>query len=801
MRRSAAAFFLPLALLSPTGATAQEGLPLPPGVPGEVLRAEAEPSASGVRTHRFVVLPRRVREHLERNAARYRRGAADAVDLVASPVFAGAILASELARGIDEGDPDKPGDVAHMVNTPEFYSGIAAFNLALRAGDGAWNTAAKAAQRAGLGRVAPAGTVGRISSRAVGALRSNLVLAVALTLPHAVRVDFGGATLSQVIKGDLSQLDVSVRKGEWTGWDELAITLGSFAVAGPPVRALVRGFAVRRFAFPGLKRLAGLAGRLILRRVRRTAAAKAAAAAAPIPGSRIAAGALTVGEALWAIGELGGVLFAAGKIEEPVSRWNDQRKMNDELRAAVEHLLTVARDAEDLDSTRAEELRAELSRLREDLAGAYERMAGELISVAGSPIRFPRDGRPLDAAALRAVDPTELRGLHYVDLEFPFARARYEEIVGRTLDRAAELLAAGGGRRALEALFEQMYLELGPHTVSEALGSMRDPVESRRRLTPEVLAGLTLEELREALAYENVRFPLTHSNFLSVPHRLAGENFQRVVQKNAERILALHEEIHRTQQLLDPEGALDEAIVRVAQRFADKRDYLYLQQAIADETLLGRLRRWGERPEALGALVDGVLRDVGPWEALPGQTLALRQRYERAGGLPGRGAEALRGSVRRWLLDAQARLRGLEASGRVSADALAPRARPPRKKKGWARLKFWEKDEDDSYHLAEGWRVSDNRRQLFEQEQLVYREALRLVRGTRLRERLATEVAVVEALRSLDDELLAAILAPLGADEEVAEEDEAPRGSGEELPLESPGMVGALDSATGRGRE
>jgi hypothetical protein len=439
----------------------------------------------------------------------------------------------------------------------------------------------------------------------------------------------------------------------------------------------------------------------------------------------------------------------------------------------------------------------EVRKLEEDLEKAYERMWNQLAGVAQGRLRLGQDDVEVDAAFLRRLDPAELKHLHFGDLRFEGAEERYRMHVAQGLEQAEELLRAGK-RDALARHWEQVFMGMELWVVGRGMKRGADGAE----ITPELLARLSLDGMRRTLDVENVRFPLTGQPWLSVPHQLGGENFQRVVWDNAEKIEELHERLDAAKRQLVPADALDDAIVQVAQLFADTRDYHYLDQAIADETYMGRLRRWGESDAELNGLVEGVLATVGAWEALPGQTLALRGKYRDHPGLPGHGQAAMERTWDHWLEEAQASVEAIYARGKVSDQALTPVAREPKTKSGWGRLKFWEKDEDDTYHLADSWQVSENRRQLFEQEIRVYAEALRLIDDPRLKERLGTEIAVVTGLRSLDDEIVAEILAPEPEEPEAAPEASAPAGGGRgsARPGDHGGMVGALGGGGGGAR-
>lgn len=770
--------------------TYAQGLPFPDAPP------ESEAAREGVETHRFVALPKRVRQHLERNSGRVRAAGGKAArvggETFLSPVFLGAILAHDLSRAGLERDPDKLGDIGHMVNTPDFYSSIGMFNVSLRAGDAAWTTAAKASRAAGLGRAVAPGSLGRVSASAVSHLRGNLVLATALTAPRLVRVDFGGATFSQMVQGDFSDLKLNVGKGDWGGWDELGITLGTFAVAGPPVRALVRG-STRRFAWPGLRKLGRIASRKIGARVARTAAVKGGLAVAPVPGTRVAAGLLTAGEVAWGVVELGGILFAAHELEAPITRWNDSRKMADDANGAVENLLTMARDVESMNSETRKKTQEEISKLEKKLEEEYQRMLWDLQGVALSEIRSGATGEKITLDLLKSLDPNELGHIHFQGLEFDAAKENYGDLVARFRAQADDLWSDSdrdreSKRKALERLYEQMFLELG-HTTLGPLESFN----GGRAITAERLARVSPATAGTLLRYSNVRFPLTKDNFLSVPHQLGGSNFQRVVSDRSAKIVELHEKLFEERKMLDPETAIEDAIVKVAMVFADARDYLYLEQGIKDETFLQRLSRWGESQEELGDMVNTIIEEVGPWEALPAQTLSLKLRYKDHGGLSGRDAGGLGGSYDRWLEDAKANVRQIYDAGNVSDDAITPRAREAKKKSGWGRLKFWDKNESETYHLADSWSISGNRRQLFEQEIRVYAEAMKLVKDPALKQRLGTEIAVVTALRSLDDEIVAGILADDPTEEELAAEAAV---VGPRLPDPNIGLIGATESAT-----
>jgi hypothetical protein len=81
---------------------------------------------------------------------------------------------------------------------------------------------------------------------------------------------------------------------------------------------------------------------------------------APVPGTRVAAIALTVGEVALGIFDLAGLLITAHKIEEPVKNWNDNRRSVNAVTEATDSLLNTAKNGskEEFDTALREASRA-----------------------------------------------------------------------------------------------------------------------------------------------------------------------------------------------------------------------------------------------------------------------------------------------------------------------------------------------------------------------------------------------------------------------------------------------------------
>ncbi len=297
------------------------------------------------RTHRFDRAPNAVRAALNERAAeiiddaeraagtstanaaerpsvgaRARRLAATGGRMLADPRFAGAIVISDLANAGINRDPDAVDDTMHALTTPEFFAGLGLFNASMMAGE----AVAARPFRALTGRVGAESLAGK----AAGALKHNLVLAGALTVPRMIEVDFGGFTFGDAVKGDFSELsEASMNFRADIDAQDIGITLGAFAVAQP--------------VWSGIKRIGGALARKVGARLARTAVVKGALAVAPVPGSRVVAGLLTAGEILWGAVDLAGLLFTAHKIEEPIKEWNDHRRSVNAVKESTDALLDL----------------------------------------------------------------------------------------------------------------------------------------------------------------------------------------------------------------------------------------------------------------------------------------------------------------------------------------------------------------------------------------------------------------------------------------------------------------------------
>ncbi len=269
---------------------------------------------------------------------RARRTAGAAGRMLADPRFAGAIVVSDLARAGLEGNPDAAGDTFAALETPEFWAGIGMFNASMMAGEAVTAPAFKRL----TGRIG----ANSLGARAAGALKHNLVLAGALTVPRLFEVDFNGFTFGDAVNGEFGEL--SEASISWSGEvsaQDVGITLGAFAIAQPVWKAIKKGGAY--------------IGKRLLARLARTAAVKGALAVAPVPGSRVVALALTIGEVLWTVVDLAGLLFTAGKIEEQVVEWNDHRRSVNAVQEATDALVDAFEDGEP-DRDRLDELMAEV---------------------------------------------------------------------------------------------------------------------------------------------------------------------------------------------------------------------------------------------------------------------------------------------------------------------------------------------------------------------------------------------------------------------------------------------------------
>ncbi len=174
------------------------------------------------RTKRWPAPPSTVRGWLSRQAERApatRRAVVGTARTLADPQFATAIVLADLAKAGLAGDRDRAREALLAPDRYEFWSNVAIFG---------GTAAASEAALVRLTRGLPA------AGGATKLLRSNLVLALALTAGQCVEVDFGGKRLSDLAHGelpDLSQIRIRIRGDVDAGG--LAITLGAFAVAQP----------------------------------------------------------------------------------------------------------------------------------------------------------------------------------------------------------------------------------------------------------------------------------------------------------------------------------------------------------------------------------------------------------------------------------------------------------------------------------------------------------------------------------------------------------------------------------------
>lgn len=186
------------------------------------------PAPAGAQEHatrRWPAPPAVVRGWLSRQAERAptaRRAVVGTARTLADPGFASAIVLADLAKAGLAGDRDRAREALLAPDRYEFWSSVAVFGGTAAASEAALLRLTRSLPTAGA-----AGGATRL-------LRSNLVLALALTAGQLVEVDFGGRRLSDLAHGelpDLSQIRIRIRGSVDGG--ELAITLGAFAVAQP----------------------------------------------------------------------------------------------------------------------------------------------------------------------------------------------------------------------------------------------------------------------------------------------------------------------------------------------------------------------------------------------------------------------------------------------------------------------------------------------------------------------------------------------------------------------------------------
>ncbi|MBL4847351.1 MAG: hypothetical protein JKY65_17670 [Planctomycetes bacterium] len=254
--------------------------------------------------------------------------------------FGGAIVLSEAGKGVFAGDQDAVGDALRAPATPEFLTGLAIFDGAIRSGN------------ALVRRLPSAGQLGN-------ALKQNLVLAGALTVTSAVEVDLNGFRYRDLTRGDFSRLQGASVGLRTVDGQSLAITMGSFAAA--------------QGIWNGAKRLGQPFAAAVTRRLAKTAAIKAALTVAPVPGSRVAALLLTGAEVALAVGDLAGLLMTAQAIDEPLQAANERRRRSGAVAEAED---SVARSAR---ASNQDHLMKALGRLRNararQRAEAYTRAA------------------------------------------------------------------------------------------------------------------------------------------------------------------------------------------------------------------------------------------------------------------------------------------------------------------------------------------------------------------------------------------------------------------------------------------
>lgn len=322
------------------------GFAVPPQALADDTTPKTEPRRSAG-TVRWTKTPGAVRTELRKEATeaasaagqpgspnptgmrRVGRGLVSAGKMVADPTFVGAIALADLAEAGWKGDPDKVGDLGHSLTTPEFYAGIGLFNATHAGAEAALDRTGAALARTRIGSAIAAESLPPAVAAGGKLLKSNLVLAAALTLPRIVEFDFGGFTAADAAHADFSKLkNAHVGINPKVDGQDLAITLGSFAVAQP--------------VWAGVKRVAAFAGKRLLKRFAATAAVQAAALAVPV-GGEVFDVAVNVGLVLWTAVDLAGLLITAHAIEEPVKAWNDRRRFENESNDAIKKFLEVCK--------------------------------------------------------------------------------------------------------------------------------------------------------------------------------------------------------------------------------------------------------------------------------------------------------------------------------------------------------------------------------------------------------------------------------------------------------------------------
>ncbi len=359
-------------------------------------------------------------------------------------IGAGVVLA-EATHGVLEGDSDKVRDAVKSPLSPEFIVQIALFDASLRASGALAN------------RLPGAGPLGT-------ALKSNLALAGALTVASAVHVDLAGFTAGDAVHGDFDKLSDASIGFQGVDAQNLGLTLGAFAAAQP--------------IWTGVKRASGYFGKRLAARFLRTAAVKGALAVAPVPGSRVVAVALTVGDVALAAFDLAGLLVVGQAIEKPAREWNDERRASNAITEQAKRLAEASR-SDDLDAVeaalastgRAFDKQRNLAympiasqdlslvrRLRRDGEDPQrlEELAEDVFGDYGSRLSLPAQTRALlDEYEARVTDAQ-----HGVDVTIPgddleaFAAA-----IARHRDRQEELLEEALRQRAAFYATEKKFYE------------------------------------------------------------------------------------------------------------------------------------------------------------------------------------------------------------------------------------------------------------------------------------------------------------------------------------------------------
>lgn len=267
---------------------------------------------------------------------------------------------------------------------------------------------------------------------------------------------------------------------------------------------------------------------------------------------------------------------------------------------------------------------------------------------------------------------------------------------------------------------------------------------------------------------------------LIIAHELeepAKEAYERWLSTRAlrESVDALNALMQRSQGRPDLQ-AFEAALGDVARSFANQRDFHYLLPAIADAELIQRLQGRGETRENLAALEVVVLEEHGEWLALPGQTLALLQRYGdalAAKKVPGGDVAAFDGLVRRHLARVKPLVRRVLDAKRLPPErltgdeVLANLARHPELERSviarWGSVEAYaeatvRKVESGFDATSGAFSPSLNRLELYAQELAYYRLLHLEAKEPEVRTRLLSEAAAIGSLMAVEHELLQKIL-------------------------------------------